>query len=184
MAVKIRLQRGGATHSPYYRVVVTDVRSPRDGRFVEKVGRYDPKNKGVTQQLNLELERIDYWLGVGAQTSDTVRSLIKRARTGKPVSKEAPVKVEEAAPVAEEAAAPEAVAEEAAPVVEEAAPEPVAEEVAAEPVAEEVAAEPVAEEAAPEPVAEEAAAEPVAEEAATEPEAEEAAEEEPKKTAE
>ena len=80
MAVKIRLQRGGATHAPHYRVVVTDVRSPRDGRFVERVGTYDPKNKDESKQLNLELERVDYWLGVGAQPSDTVRSLIKKAR--------------------------------------------------------------------------------------------------------
>lgn len=80
MAVKIRMQRGGATHNPHYRVVVTDSRSPRDGRFVEKVGTYDPKNKDESKQLNLNLERIDYWLGVGAQPSDTVRSLIKRLR--------------------------------------------------------------------------------------------------------
>ena len=80
MAVKIRLQRGGATHAPHYRVVVTDVRSPRDGRFVERVGSYDPKNKDESRQLKLEMERIDYWLGVGAQPSDPVRSLIKKAR--------------------------------------------------------------------------------------------------------
>ena len=81
MAVKIRLQRGGATHAPYYRVVVADQRSPRDGRFVEKIGSYDPKNKDQSKQINLELERVDYWLGVGAQPSDTVRSLIKKARS-------------------------------------------------------------------------------------------------------
>ncbi len=80
MAVKIRLQRGGATHAPYYRVVVADQRSPRDGRFVEKIGTYDPKNKDEGKQLNLEMERVEYWLGVGAQPSDTVRSLIKKAR--------------------------------------------------------------------------------------------------------
>ena len=84
MAVKIRLQRGGATHAPHYRVVVADGRSPRDGRFVEKLGTYDPKNKDESKQLNLELERVDYWLGVGAQPSDTVRSLIKRARRTAP----------------------------------------------------------------------------------------------------
>jgi small subunit ribosomal protein S16 len=80
MAVKIRMQRGGSTHNPHYRVVVTDVRSPRDGRFVEKVGTYDPKNKQEDKQVLLNLERIDYWLGVGAKPSDTVRSLIKKAR--------------------------------------------------------------------------------------------------------
>ncbi|MFO7724555.1 MAG: 30S ribosomal protein S16 [Oceanipulchritudo sp.] len=78
------MQRGGATHNPHYRVVVTDVRSPRDGRFVERVGTYDPKNKDVKAQVNLKLDRVDYWLGVGAQPSDTVRSLIKRARREAP----------------------------------------------------------------------------------------------------
>jgi len=84
MAVKIRLQRGGATHAPYYRVVVADGRFPRDGRFVEKLGIYDPKNSDASKQLSLELDRVDYWLGVGAQPSDTVRSLIKRARKSAP----------------------------------------------------------------------------------------------------
>ena len=101
MAVKIRMQRGGATHNPHYRVVVTDVRTPRDGRFVERVGTYDPRNKHADQQVKLKLERIDYWLGVGAQPSDTVRSLIKRARREAPaetaeVAKEAPAEAEAA----------------------------------------------------------------------------------------
>ena len=107
MAVKIRMQRGGATHAPYYRVVVSDVRSPRDGRFVEKVGIYDPKNKDADKQLKLELDRIDYWLSVGAQTSDTVKSLIKRAR--KTASSEA-----ETAEVAPAEAVPAEAAEAAA----------------------------------------------------------------------
>lgn len=91
MAVKIRLQRGGATHAPYYRVVVADSRKTRDGRFVEKVGKYDPKNKDEAKQLELLLDRVDYWMSVGAQPSDTVRSLIKRAR------KQAPAEPVEAA---------------------------------------------------------------------------------------
>lgn len=89
MAVKIRLQRGGATHAPHYRVVISDSRSPRDGRFVEKVGTYDPKNKDEGKQVNLELERVDYWLGVGAQPTDTVRSLIRRARRSAPAEAKA-----------------------------------------------------------------------------------------------
>lgn len=99
MAVKIRLQRGGATHAPHYRVVVTDIRSPRDGRFVERVGTYDPKNKDEGKQLNLQMERVDYWLGVGAKPSDTVRSLIKRARRSAPAeaAAEEPVAAEEPA---------------------------------------------------------------------------------------
>lgn len=103
MAVKIRMQRGGSSHNPHYRVVVADGRTPRDGRFVERVGTYDPKNKKEAEQLNLKLDRIDYWLSVGAQPSDTVRSLIKRARKTAPVEAEATVAAE--APV--EAAAAE-----------------------------------------------------------------------------
>lgn len=80
MALKIRLQRGGANHNPHYRMVVADEKARRDGRFVENVGTYDPKNKREEKQVLLKLERIDYWLSVGAQPSDTARSLIKRAR--------------------------------------------------------------------------------------------------------
>ena len=88
MALKIRLQRGGATHAPYYRVVVAESRSPRNGRFVEKVGTYDPKNKKQDLQIQLETERVDYWLSVGAQPSDTVRSLIRKARKAAPAAAE------------------------------------------------------------------------------------------------
>lgn len=98
MAVKIRMQRGGASHNPHYRVVVSDIRSPRDGRFVEKVGTYDPKNKDESKHINLKLDRIDYWLSVGAKPSDTVRSIIKKARKA---ADSAPV--EAAAPAAKEA---------------------------------------------------------------------------------
>jgi small subunit ribosomal protein S16 len=98
MALKIRLQRGGATHAPHYRVVVAEAAARRDGRFVEKVGTYDPKNKVKEKQESLNLERIEYWIGVGAKPTDTVRSMIKRARRE---AKNAPV--EEAAPAAAEA---------------------------------------------------------------------------------
>lgn len=80
MAVKIRLQRGGATHAPHYRIVVAESKSPRDGRFVEIIGTYDPKNKDKDRQLNLKLDRAEHWLSVGAQPSDTVRSLIRKVR--------------------------------------------------------------------------------------------------------
>ncbi len=133
MAVKIRLQRGGAKHAPYYRVVVADSRKTRDGRFVEKVGIYDPKNKVEDKQLELVLDRIDYWLSVGAQPSDTVRSLIKRARKHAPAEKVEkaekaekaevkPAKQEEPAkeePVKEETVAKEEPAEEEAAKKEE-----------------------------------------------------------------
>ena len=80
MAVKIRLQRGGAKGKPMYRMVVAEAAAKRDGRFVEILGTYDPKNKVNGRQVRLDLERADYWMGVGAQPSDTARSLINRAK--------------------------------------------------------------------------------------------------------
>lgn len=88
MAVKIRLQRHGAKKAPFYRVVAADSRKKRDGRFVENLGTYDPTNKDPARQLNLRVDRADYWLSVGAQPSDTVRSLIKRARAALPAVEE------------------------------------------------------------------------------------------------
>ena len=78
MAVKIRLRREGALNRPYYKVVVADGRSPRDGKFIEQIGNYDPKKTG--DNANLDLSRVDYWIGRGAQPSDTVRSLIKKEK--------------------------------------------------------------------------------------------------------
>jgi small subunit ribosomal protein S16 len=75
MAVAIRLRREGAKNRPYYRVVVTDSRSPRDGKFIEILGTYDPKQTG--QNSSFSVERAEYWISKGAQPSDTVRSLIK-----------------------------------------------------------------------------------------------------------
>jgi small subunit ribosomal protein S16 len=76
MAVSIRLRREGALNRPYFKVVVADSRSPRDGKFIEIVGTYDPKKPG--HNSTLKLDRIDYWIARGAQPSDTVRSLIKK----------------------------------------------------------------------------------------------------------
>jgi small subunit ribosomal protein S16 len=78
MALKIRLTRVGTTHQPHYRVVVAEARSRRDGDPVEVIGTYDPRTKG--QQVNLKLDRVDYWLGKGAKPSDTLHAIIKRAR--------------------------------------------------------------------------------------------------------
>ena len=78
MAVSIRLRREGSLNNPYYKVVVTDKRSPRDGKFIEIIGNYNPKKTGVNFQV--DLSRVDYWIGNGAQPSDTVRSIIKKAR--------------------------------------------------------------------------------------------------------
>jgi len=78
MAVKLRLARAGAKKNPFYRVVVADSRSPRDGRFIEHVGIYDPKRQPA--EFRFDLERVDYWLSHGATPSDTVAQLITRAR--------------------------------------------------------------------------------------------------------
>src|SRR5215831_16072363 len=78
MAVSIRLRREGAKNRPYYRVVVTDSRSPRDGKFIEIIGTYDPKQTG--QNSSFDVERAEYWISKGAQPSDTVRSLIKKQK--------------------------------------------------------------------------------------------------------
>ncbi|MDR2429371.1 MAG: 30S ribosomal protein S16 [Puniceicoccales bacterium] len=83
--VRIRLQRHGSTHAPVYRLVACESATRRDGRFAEILGVYSPCAKGRESELNLNLERIDHWLRVGAQPSDTARSLIKRARKGAPV---------------------------------------------------------------------------------------------------
>ena len=84
MAVSIRLRREGAKNRPYYRVVVTDSRSPRDGKFIEIIGTYDPKQTGQNSSFNVE--RAEYWISKGAQPSDTVRSLIKKQKTAEPAT--------------------------------------------------------------------------------------------------
>jgi small subunit ribosomal protein S16 len=78
MAVSIRLRREGAKNRPYYRVVVADSRSPRDGKFIEIIGTYDPKQTGQNSSFNVE--RAEYWISKGARPSDTVRSLIKKQK--------------------------------------------------------------------------------------------------------
>jgi small subunit ribosomal protein S16 len=78
MAVSIRLRREGTKNRPYYRVVVADSRSPRDGKFIEIIGTYDPKQTGHNSSFSVE--RAEYWISKGAQPSDTVRSLIKKQK--------------------------------------------------------------------------------------------------------
>src|ERR1700730_14727261 len=120
MAVAIRLRREGALNSPYFKVVVADKRSPRDGKFIEIVGTYDPKKPGLNSTL--KLDRIEHWISKGAQPSDTVRSLIKKTKNPEAAAKKAEAtaakkaakakasaKAEPArAPTAEAAPAPEA----------------------------------------------------------------------------
>ena len=78
MAVKIRLARHGAKKRPYYRIVVADARCPRDGKFIEEVGRYNPCANPA--MVKFDLEKVDQWIKNGAQPTDTVASLLKRAR--------------------------------------------------------------------------------------------------------
>jgi len=78
MAVKIRLKRIGAKNTPVFRIVVADGRSPRDGKFIEEIGTYQPLKKG--ENVQLDLPRAEHWITKGAQPSDTVASFIRRAR--------------------------------------------------------------------------------------------------------
>jgi small subunit ribosomal protein S16 len=116
MAVAIRLRREGALNRPYFKVVVADKRSPRDGKFIEILGTYDPKKRG--NNSTLKLDRVDYWISKGAQPSDTVRSLIKKNKNPEAAAKKA------AATEAKKAAKPKAAPKsEAAPTVEPAVAE-------------------------------------------------------------
>ena len=74
--VKIRLRRMGAKKAPYYRLVVADSRAPRDGRFIEEVGTYNPDAEG--EKLKVNMDRVQYWIANGAQPTDTVRGLMKK----------------------------------------------------------------------------------------------------------
>ena len=77
MAVKIRMKRVGAKNAPVFRIVVADDRSPRDGKFIEELGTYQPLKKG--NNFTLDVERANYWVSKGAQPSETVASFIKKA---------------------------------------------------------------------------------------------------------
>ena len=77
MATKIRLQRGGRKSYAFYRIVIADVRAPRDGRFIEKIGTYNPNTNPATVDLNFD--RALYWVETGAQPTDTVRNILSKA---------------------------------------------------------------------------------------------------------
>lgn len=77
--VRLRLKRFGRRHRPFYRICAMDIRAPRDGRAIEELGLYDPVNKNADQQVRLEEDRIKHWLSKGAQPSDTVANLLKKA---------------------------------------------------------------------------------------------------------
>ena len=78
--VSIRLSRAGAKKRPFYHLVVTDSRNSRDGRYIERLGFFNPVGKDDQENLRIDLERIDYWIGQGAQPSDRVKTLIKTQR--------------------------------------------------------------------------------------------------------
>ncbi|ARR54148.1 30S ribosomal protein S16 [Rhizorhabdus wittichii] len=149
MAVSIRLARGGAKKRPYYRIVVADARSPRDGAFIEKIGAYNPLlAKDDPKRVVLDTDRAKHWLSVGAQPTDRVARFLDAAGVQERAARSNPKKAEpgeKAKERAEERAAKLAAAEEAANApAEEPAVEPATEEVT------EVAAEAPAEEAAAE----------------------------------
>ncbi len=180
MSLKLRLSRGGAKKRPYYRIVVADSRMPRDGRYIERVGTYNPMlPQEHPDRIKLNDERIKHWLGVGAKPSDRVARFLGQADIiPMPEIRETPkqsaprAKTLERMREAEEAAKAAAEAEADAPAAEDGAP---AEEAAAEEApAEEAPAEEAAAEEAP---AEEAPAE----EAAADDAAEDGGEEEEKK---
>ncbi len=103
--VTIRLARGGAKKRPFYHVVVTDSRRARNGRFIERVGYFNPIATGGEQRLSLNSERVSYWRGQGAQTSDRVAALIKEAGRDAQPAVEAPIKAPTKAPTKVEASA-------------------------------------------------------------------------------
>ena len=78
--VTIRLSRGGAKKRPFYQIVVTDSRSPRDGRFIERVGFFNPIAQGNAERLRTDLERVNHWVAQGASLSDRVATLVKEAQ--------------------------------------------------------------------------------------------------------
>ena len=148
MAMKIRLARGGSKKRPFYRVVAADSRMPRDGRYVEKLGTYNPLlGKDDENRVELNMERVQYWLGEGAQPTERVsrfleaagvlekklRANLKKGEPGKKAVDRAEEKAKKVADAAEAAAAAAA------------APAPVEEEVVAEEVPEEAAEEAKAE---------------------------------------
>ena len=113
--VTIRLARHGAKKNPFYHITVADRRAKRDGRFIERVGFFNPLARGQDEALRVDLERVDHWLAEGAKPSDRVRRLIKQARKQAVALAEAPLADAEAAPVdapVDEADKVEAVAEE------------------------------------------------------------------------
>ena len=149
--VTIRLSRAGAKKRPYYHITVTDSRKPRDGRFIERVGFFNPIAQGKDVRLSIDHERVDYWVGTGATLSERVESLIRESKLTpeglvKIQEKKEQLRLKKLAKKKENKEAEAPAEEVAAEAPNEEAP---AEEVAAEAPAEEAPAEEVAAEEAP-----------------------------------
>ncbi len=174
MAVKIRLARAGAKKAPFYRLVAADSRSPRDGRFIEILGRYNPRTDPST--IEIDIEKVDVWLAKGAQMTETAAKLVKIARDpeASAPSKVAKPSRKAAAKVVADAAAADKAVKEAADAKAKAAEEAAAAKAKA--AEEAAAAKAAAAEAAEEPAAPAEAEEPAVEEAADEAPAEDAVE--------
>jgi small subunit ribosomal protein S16 len=152
MSVRVRLTRVGSRKNPIWRVVVADQRSPRDGRFIETIGHYNPQTEPST--IAIDEERLQHWLARGAQPTGTVKQLIKaHAKGGAAAAESVADEPQPEAELVPETAA-EATAAAAAGPEEAAALEPAAEAAAPEPTGEPAAPQPAAEPAAPEPAAE------------------------------
>ena len=155
--VVIRLSRGGSKKTPFFNLVVADSRNRRDGRFIERVGFYNPSASGQAEALRVDQERVSYWTGVGAQLSDTVKRLVKLHATGPEGMAKAKAKDEAKAEAAKaKVAAAEAAKAKAAADAAEAEAKAEADAKAAE---EKAAAEAAAAEEAPAEAAEEPKAE-------------------------
>ena len=174
MAVKLRMKKLGRTHRPFFRICAADCRSPRDGKVIEELGTYDPMIKETDARVSMNNERVDYWLSVGAQPSQSVKTFIKKYGTNgthleaqaAAVEKlklrpTAPAPVAIPLPTKEDPAAAEAAAAEAEAPAADAKAEASAEEAKADAPAKEAKAE---EPKAEEPKAEKPAEEKVAEE--------------------
>ncbi len=151
MSVSLRLSRGGSKKRPYYKIVVANSRAPRDGKFLEQVGTYNPLlAKDDANRVRLTEDRVRYWIGVGAQPTDRVARLLDKAGIKERAATNNPNKGEPGKKAKERAEDKAEKAREAAEAAAAAAAAPAVEEVVEAPAAEEVAAEaPAAEEAAP-----------------------------------
>ena len=179
--IKIRLQRHGARHAPFYRMVVTPSEARRDGKFIEVLGTYNPQAHARDVELNLKMDRIDHWLEVGAKPTDTANSLIRQGRLSpedwlKRAEKKSAAKSARLSKKKNPSPVAEVVAEEA-PTVEAPVEQKTEEAKAEKPTVEEKAPKAESKEEAPteEAPVEEKAEEPVAEEKAPEAESKEEA---------